>query len=306
MTRRCLALLLALCLLLTVSACAEPHQVSELSELPQTDGFLSEGEDPVYYKDHSGGYWLYVSDTVRVEITRYQSSSPLLTWYIADLQLAEGSSLYTVSSSDTTGKKNNYPQTMALAGRAVYAQNGDFYSYRVANDRYPGIIIRNGSILYKKTYSKLVYALPNLATMAFYPSGKAEVNEAWEVTAQEYIDRGATTVVAFGPILLRDGELQDIDNKAYNAKEPRSCFGIVDTRHYVGLLVEGRNNHSDGATLTTCAELLADYGCWDAINLDGGNTSAMLFMGESVMLNDLGGVDENDRAIPDILCVGSY
>ena len=32
----------------------------------------------------------------------------------------------------------------------------------------------------------------------------------------------------------------------------------------------------------------------------------MLFMGESVMLNELGGIDENDRAIPDVLCLGTY
>ena len=32
----------------------------------------------------------------------------------------------------------------------------------------------------------------------------------------------------------------------------------------------------------------------------------MLFMGESVQLAANGGVDENDRAIPDILCFGTY
>ena len=70
--------------------------------------------------------------------------------------------------------------------------------------------------------------------------------------------------------------------------------------------MEGRKNHSDGATLQQCAEILYDFGCWDAINLDGGNTAAMLFMGESVQLTNNGGVDVNDRKIPDILYVGTY
>ena len=176
-----------------------------------------------------------------------------MTWYIADLQCAEGSSVFTLSSSDTTGKTNNYPQNIALAGRAVYAQSSDFYTYRVSHDKYPGVIIRNGKALYKKTYSKMVYALPNLATMAFYSSGKAEVNEAWEMTTQQYLDKGAGTVLAFGPILIRDGEAQDVSDDAWNHKEPRCCFGIIGRRHYVGLLVEGRKSHSDGATLTECA-----------------------------------------------------
>jgi len=83
-------------------------------------------------------------------------------------------------------------------------------------------------------------------------------------------------------------------------------MGIIAPGHYVGLLVEGRKKHSDGATLAQCAQILYDYGCCDALNLDGGNTSAMLFMGQSVQLTDNGGVDENDRAVPDILAVGQY
>ena len=308
MLKRMLALAAALCLMVSLARAAEPvaMESAEAIELLSGGTFLTEGTAPMYFKDHTAGHWLYVSDTVRIEITRYRSTSPLMTWYIADLQCAEGSTMYTLSSNDMTGKTNNYPQRIAQAGRAVYAQSSDFYTYRVANDRYPGIIIRNGKILYKKSYSKLVNALPNLATMAFYSSGKAEVNEAWEVTAQEYIDKGAETVVAFGPLLIRDGEIQDVTDDAYQHKEPRCCFGVIGRRHFVGLLVEGRKSHSDGATLAQCAELLADYGCWDAINLDGGNTSAMLFMGESVMLNEMGGVDENDRSIPDVLCLGTY
>ena len=111
---------------------------------------------------------------------------------------------------------------------------------------------------------------------------------------------------AFGPILIRNGEIADLSGDVFQYTEPRSCIGIIDNGHYVGLLVEGRKNHSDGATLQQCAEILYDFGCWDAINLDGGNTAAMLFMGESVQLTNNGGVDVNDRKIPDILYVGTY
>ena len=308
MCKKLIALLLVL-LMLPVASLAVPVQLSSPDDVPETDenGFLPEGSDPVYYKDHTAGYWLYVDDSVRVEITRNQTKKPLLTWYLADIVLNEGSSLYTVSwNEDKPGKTNGLPQDMADRVHAVYAQSGDFYSYRVANDRYPGNIVRDGKVLYNKSYSKLIDAIPNLANMAIYPSGKAEVSEAWEVSAKEYVQKGATTVLAFGPLLLRDGEIQDVDKDEYNHQEPRSCLGIIEPGHYVGLLVEGRKSHSDGATLTQCAELLADYGAWDAINLDGGNTAAMLFMGESVQLTEMGGVDTNDRAIPDIIAAGHY
>ena len=297
------------CLLLAGCAQAEPRALESLAEIPETgdDGFLPEGEEPVYYRDHAGGHWFFLSQSLHLEITRYHSKSPLMTWYLADIICAPGSSLYTVTwNTSRPGRTNGLPQDMALQARAVYAQSGDFYSYRVKNDRYPGYIVRDGKILYKKSYSKMVHATPNLATMGFYPSGRAEVNESWTKTAGEYVKEGATTVLAFGPILLQDGEIQDLSDKAYRHREPRSCIGIIDTGHYVGLVVEARNGLSDGATLQECAEILADIGCWDALNLDGGNTTAMLFMGESVMQNSSGGVLVNDRAIPDILAVGQY
>ncbi len=306
--KRLMLILLGL-MLICSSAFADPIQVSDVSEIPETndEGFLPEGMDAYYVKDHANGYWYYVDQSVRIEITRTQTKNPLSTYYLADIVCASGTSLYTVTwNEEHPGRTNGLPQDMAQASHAVYAQSADFYSYRVSNDRYPGNIVRDGKVLYHKSYSKLIDAIPNLATMAFFPSGKAEVNEAYEVAAQEYVDRGATTVVAFGPILIRDGELADVDKDEYNHKEPRSCIGIIEPGHYVGLLVEGRKNHADGADLTTCAELLYEMGCTDAINLDGGNTAAMLFMGESVQLTNNGGIDVNDRAIPDILAVGQY
>lgn len=306
--KRLLALI-AMMMSFAFAAHATPIPIEDLSQVPETTetGFLPEGSDPVYIKDWEGGYWFYLDPTLRLEITRTQQSKPLLTYYTADIVLAEGSSMYTVSyNEEQPGRTNGLPQTMANKHHAVYAQNGDFYSYRVANGKYPGNIVRDGKILYKKSYTKLAERVPNLATIGFFPSGKAEVNEAFEMSAKDYVDRGATTVLAFGPVLIRNGEIPDLSADAFSHQEPRSCFGIIEPNHFVGLLVEGRRDHSDGADLATCAQILYDMGCWDAINLDGGNTAAMLFMGESVEIANNGGIRENDRAIPDILCAGTY
>ncbi len=303
-----LLLSLALCLC-TWTALAQTSPLEDPSVLPETneEGFLPEGASPYVYKNHAEGYWYYLDQSVRIEILRTQTTSPALTYYTADIYCAEGVSPYTVTwNPEKPGRTNGLPQDMADQARAVYAQSGDFYSYRVANDRYPGNIVRDAKVLYSKSYSKLIDAVPNLATMGFYPSGRAEVNEAWEKSAQEYVEQGAHTVLAFGPLLLRDGELQDVDKKEYNYLEPRSCIGVVEPGHYVGLLVEGRKSHSEGAALSLCAQILYDMGCTDAINLDGGNTAAMLFMGESVQLAENGGIAVNDRSIPDILAVGTY
>lgn len=306
---RILVLLTVLMLIICTMATAAPVPLPSPHQLPDTtdDGFLPEGEDPVYFKDHQGGVWLYLDQNLRLDIRRIQSDAPKLTYYVADIRTAPGTTpfMYT-HNQEKPGRTNALPQSIAQTARAVYAQNGDFYSYRVAHDKRAGVIIRNGEVLYKKTYSKMVHAVPNLATLAFLPTGEAVVHESYEMSAGDFLEQQAVDVLAFGPILVRNGETQDLSDDAYRHLEPRSAFGVIEPGHYVGLLVEGRSSHTSGATLAQCAEILQGLGVTDALNLDGGNTSAMLFMGESVMISDQGGVDENTRAIPDILMVGTY
>ncbi len=301
--------LLILCLLLAVPAQAELHMVDSPDAMPETDadGFLSGSEDGYGYKNHSEGLWLYVDANHRIEITRHQTKTPLITYYLADIVCRPGTTVYTRSWNEKKpGRTNGLPQDIALRDHVVFAMSGDFYSYRIAHDRYPGIIIRDGKAIYKKTYSKYVRAVPNLANIAFFPSGMTEVHECSDYSAKEYLERGAETVLSFGPVLIRDGEIPKLSDDAYTHLEPRCAIGVVERSHFIALLVEGRKVHSDGADLQSCAEILLEAGCTDALNLDGGNTAAMLFLGESVQLTDQGGIDVNDRSIPDILCVGSY
>lgn len=304
-------LLLALMLLTAsaIPALAAPVPLTSPDDLPALteDGFLPAGEDPVYFKNHREGIWLYVDQTLHLTIRRYQTESPAQVYYIADIRTAADSNPFVYThNQEHPGRTNALPQDIAQEARAIYAQSGDFYSYRVARKKRTGVIIRNGEVLYKKTNSKLFTAVPNLATLAFFPTGEAEVNEAFEMSAKDFLERNATDVLAFGPILVRGGEIPDLSDKRYKHLEPRSAFGIIKPGHYVGLLVEGRSSQATGATLQQCAEILASHGVMDALNLDGGNTAAMLFMGESVMMADNGGVEENDRAIPDILMAGTY
>ena len=316
--RACLLLTLAL-MLPTVLALGEStpdagvHQpAAPETVLPAFDpaidlGYLPEGMAPFILKDSEKGYWVYVTQDLRVEITRYQRTSPSkLVWYIADIR-SENKAMHTISyNEEKPGRTNGMPEDMASAHKAVYAQSGDFYSYRLANDQRVGIIIRNGEILYDKTYSKTTLALPSLDTVAFFPNGNMQVFEPYELTAQEYLDLGAMDVLSFGPILIRGGEINPVMYTNFTHEEPRNAIGIISPGHYIGMLVEGRTGYSAGCGLQFMAETLYDLGCSDALNLDGGGKAAMLFMGESVELGNGDGVQESTRAIPDILAIGTH
>lgn len=270
-------------------------------------GYLPEGMEPYIVNDWEKGSWMYITQDLRVEIIRYRRTTPTkLVWYIADIR-SENETMHTITfNEEHPGRTNGLPEDMAIDHKAVYAQNGDFYSYRVANNKRTGVIIRNGEIIYSKTNKDPVLALPSLDTAAFFPNGDMKVYESYEHTAQEYIDMGATEVLAFGPILLRDGVINPDMYTNFTHEEPRSAIGIIEPGHYIGMLVEGRTDFSDGCGLKFMAETLCNLGCQDALNLDGGGTSAMVFMGVSVELGSGQGVSENARAIPDILAIGTY
>ena len=135
-----------------------------------------------------------------------------MTYYIADIYCNEGTSLYTVTyNEENPGRTNALPQDIADAARAVYAQSGDFYSYRIANDRYPGNIVRNGKVLYEQSYSKMIEAVPNLATMAFIPRRGSQRGLGSQRLAGVCGHGAPPQWWPLAPSWVRDGEIQDVD-----------------------------------------------------------------------------------------------
>ena len=86
-----------LCLLFCVSAHAELIMVNSPDAMPETDadGFLPAAGDGYYYSNHAEGLWLYMDADTRIEITRHQTKSPLITYYLADIVCRPGTTLYT-------------------------------------------------------------------------------------------------------------------------------------------------------------------------------------------------------------------
>ena len=48
------------------------------------------------------------------------------------------------------------------------------------------------------------------------------------------------------------------------------------------LIIDGRQASSLGTTVSECAEILLRYDCWNAMNMDGGSSSSMTYMGEMI------------------------
>ena len=85
-----------------------------------------------------------------------------------------------------------------------------------------------------------------------------------------------TDATEWTPALIIDGEIVVTKEDHYNARNPRCCLGQAKDGTVLMLCIEGRYFDSLGATAPECAEVLARYGAYQAMNLDGG-TSAILW-----------------------------
>jgi hypothetical protein len=83
--------------------------------------------------------------------------------------------------------------------------------------------------------------------------------------------------LAAGPRLLREGAV--VPDPANQTRHPRTALGISAPGDKVWLVVtDGRQaGYSEGATLAEMANLLKELGAVNAINLDGGGSSALVY-----------------------------
>lgn len=306
--------LLAVLMMLLPAALAEDaaNPTMEAGAFPvlNEEGFLDVGE--FVYENPEAGVWRYVDDNLKVEIYRRTGKNAKgsnLTWYEAEVWSRNGEvwQLFT----NNPGKHmsgNAWPWIIAQKNQTVLAINTDFAQYRYPKkDKNVGIVIRNGKVFSDKTKNTTNKAWPPLDVLALYPDGRMEIYESADKTADEYLAMGVTSTLCFGPWLIRDGQLNTEEFATMNlGNNPRTAIGMVEPGHYFAMMLEGRDKtRSVGAFLDFLAERMYEKGCTLAFNLDGGETSCMLFMGKQI--NEVGGTNNaggSARRTTEILGIG--
>ena len=278
-------LILGLLWLLTVAAVAE----TAAEDWPALNeaGYLDEGE--YVYENPEAGIWRYCSPTLKVEILRHTETEPLKEiWYEAEVWSRKETFGFVTAVQGEHFRKTDWPTNVCSKRGAVLAINADYASYRWGNMRFKkqrykvGILLREGVIYNTETKKSGGTSFPNLDTLALYPDGNMEVHDSKELTAEEYLARGATDVIAFGPWLIRDGKLNERLKKFGTSRAQRTALGMVEPGHYFAMTLEGREKESKGGDITFLAQKLLDRGCVTGFNMDGGETACMLFMGKQL------------------------
>ena len=307
MIKRLTALALALVLLLPGLSLAEEGTVTEKDGWHfDAKGFLT-GENPgdeYLLEDEPNGVWQYASKDLSVRITRYReqyNKKKIREYCVAEIWASENEPMSAIMTEPTgkwpAGVKQVHPQLLVDKHPCVFAMSDDYYGSRqqgVLKGKktiQPGIIIRNGEIRWDKTKdrnNKYARNRPCLDVLAVYRDGSMKTYLNDELTAEEYLARGALHTFAFGPWLISDGKINEKEavegSGYYEQMEPLTGLGMIEPYHYIAVMVRGRPKEKyAGVRLSWLADKLLELGCTEALNLDGGGTACMYFNGKVVI-----------------------
>jgi len=252
---------------------------AETVNVPIAEKFADKYTDEVVETENS-----YSSPDLSITVNEVNDGN--ITYYLADIYVRDITCFQTALASDTYGSgfRDSIAGMAALKG-ALLAVNGDYYG-----NTSEGVVIRNGTIYRANATDCDVCVLYYDGTMKVIPGSSFSVEEA--------VADGAWQAWTFGPALLgSSGEiLTDFSSPSrIISANPRTAIGYYEPGHYCLVVVDGRGE-SAGITLPQLSELFHELGCSAAYNLDGGNSSIMVW-GDEVINNPSGGGRESSDAL---------
>lgn len=322
MKKRLTALLLLLTFLLPCAAFAEEPAAGTAKDGWHFDdrGFLT-GENPgdeYLLEDEKEGLWQYASKDLAITVTRTREkakkgSKKIREYCVAEIWCSPDSPMGAImtepyaryGSNLVSGKRQDDPEKLMAGHPSILAVSDDMYGLRIMEISkkktkydFHGVVIRNGEVKATKTRKspgegkKDKRPWPNLDTLAVYRDGSMKTFVCDAMTAEEYLADGALHVFAFGPWLISGGEMNPAlkNEKYYPASEPRVAVGMIEPYHYIIIAASGRPKSAyTGVKLLWLAEKMQEYGCTEALNLDGGATVVMAFNNKIILQGDNNG-----------------
>lgn len=246
----------------------ESNEPQDTNEIQKNESVFLASGTPAQASENS-----YVSENVNIKLTTetaYDSVINIAEIYVRDvkyLKTAFAGGEYNKSWSD-----KKLVGELAQENNAIFAVNGD-----QCTARRQSIVVRDG-ILYRESLFEDVAVLNYDGTLETYSQNEFDINKIKT--------DGAWQAWNFGPVLLTNGQPMTEFNSKVKVKNPRTAIGMIEPLHYLIITVEGRDKTtvidgeefvSKGITMNELSQWFYDKGCVTAYNMDGGETSSMMF-----------------------------
>lgn len=210
----------------------------------------------------------------------------------AEVKIAHGSQLRRKLAEDSySSSVQLYASDMAKQANAVVAINGDFYAFRdLGITAYQRTLYRNNPARVDSCF--------------FTASGDMLFSRAGELgdeETQKFIDdNDVVFAIAFGPVLVDNGELQYCESYPIgeiDLEYSRSCIAMSGELHYFLMTINHTTDARPRATVNELARYVYAKGVQKAYNLDGGQTAEIIMNGAPINHVDFG----YERPVSDII-----
>lgn len=101
------------------------------------------------------------------------------------------------------------------------------------------------------------------------------------LTYEDCVNTELKYCVSFGPLLIFNGQ-QVPEATLDSGINPRTCIGQRADGAIILLAIDGRQGYSIGVSFADCSDIMYSYGCVNAINMDGGSSTCMVYNGQLV------------------------
>lgn len=204
------------------------------------------------------------------------SSSP--NWQIHALEIRLDQPGISLRSS-ASGERRRTPSSFARLVGAQLAVNADFFSYTDYSTS--GLAAGNG-VAWSDTADN-----SSNATFAFgAPASGNRVELSAKSATVTFNSSWMKGVVSGHPDLIRNGTITAAQHATSfcTTRHPRTALGLSqDSKTLYLVVVDGRSTASVGMTCTELSNLLKGLGAYQAVNLDGGGSSAMYVAGQGIV-----------------------
>lgn len=102
-----------------------------------------------------------------------------------------------------------------------------------------------------------------------------------DMSAQQALDWGVRDAVTFGPIFINQYEVV-FKSARLAGLNPRTVIGQREDGTFLLLVLDGRQPLSFGAKYEDVISIMQDYGAMTAANLDGGNSTVMVYEDQTI------------------------
>ena len=248
--------------------------------------------DAVFYKNCKIKY--YLDETILAILWREEVEGKIVTF--AEVKIADASQFGRKLVNDSYGTgRQMFCSDLSKQANAVVGLNADYYAFRSL-----GVTCYDGTI-YRTEDSLDTLFIDEKGDFIFFDRKQKKSKEE----LQQFVDDNNIKFgLSFGPIMVKDGV--SVVNGGYPIGQieeiySRAGIGQMDQLHYLFVNIENYGEYRRPCPVKDYAPIMIEKGIKQGYNLDGGQTSEVVFQGDFYNFVDYG----NERDVSDIIFFAS-